>query len=127
MLRAGSSRDRHRAGPDVPFRPRGGADRAGAGAFYVAGPTVVSRVLSPTVVAGVPFLVGRDEAMGLLVRHWEQSEEKLGQVVPGKRQESWTRRGHREVALGGSGGCVPEKNALWNSYPSSRVPSGSRK
>src|SRR5216684_410709 len=62
MLRAGSSRDRHRAGPDVPFRPRGGADRAGAGAFYVAGPTVVSRVLSPTVVAGAALGAERREA-----------------------------------------------------------------
>ena len=30
---------------------------------------------------GVPFLVGRDEEMGLLLRRWEQSKEGLGQVV----------------------------------------------
>jgi hypothetical protein len=41
------------------------------------------RVLSPTVVAGVPFLVGRDEAMGWLVWRWEQSQKGLGQVVLG--------------------------------------------
>ena len=30
---------------------------------------------------GVPFLVGRDEEVGLLVRRWEQSKTGLGQVV----------------------------------------------
>ena len=30
---------------------------------------------------GVPFLVGRDEEVGLLVRRWEQSKAGLGQVV----------------------------------------------
>jgi predicted ATPase len=34
-----------------------------------------------TVVAGVPFLVGRDEEMGLLRRRWEQSKAGLGQLV----------------------------------------------
>ena len=32
-------------------------------------------------VAGVPFLVGRDEELGLLRRRWEQAKERLGQVV----------------------------------------------
>ena len=30
---------------------------------------------------GVPFLVGRDEELGLLRRRWEQAKERLGQVV----------------------------------------------
>jgi predicted ATPase/class 3 adenylate cyclase len=55
----------------------------------VGEPTQVFRVLGPIegyedearVSAGVPFLVGRDEEMGLLVRRWEQSKEGLGQVV----------------------------------------------
>jgi hypothetical protein len=51
----------------------------------------VCRARSPTVVASVPGLVGRDEAMRWPVRHWEQSQEGLSQV-----------------ALGGSGRCVPE-------------------
>jgi predicted ATPase len=34
-----------------------------------------------TPVAGVPFLVGRDEELGLLRRRWEQAKESLGQVV----------------------------------------------
>ena len=29
----------------------------------------------------MPFLVGRDEELGLLRRRWEQSKEGLGQVV----------------------------------------------
>src|SRR4030095_2150604 len=32
-------------------------------------------------VVGVPFLVGRDEELGLLRRRWEQAKERLGQVV----------------------------------------------
>jgi class 3 adenylate cyclase/predicted ATPase len=32
-------------------------------------------------LAGAPFLVGRDEEVGLLRRRWEQSKEGLGQVV----------------------------------------------
>jgi class 3 adenylate cyclase len=54
----------------------------------VAEPMHVFRVLGPlegredeTTPVGVPFLVGRDEEMGLLVRRWEQSKESLGQVV----------------------------------------------
>jgi predicted ATPase/class 3 adenylate cyclase len=31
--------------------------------------------------AGLPFLVGRDEELGLLARRWEQSKAGLGQVV----------------------------------------------
>jgi class 3 adenylate cyclase/tetratricopeptide (TPR) repeat protein len=34
-----------------------------------------------TPLAGVPFLVGRDEEVGLLWRRWQQSKEGLGQVV----------------------------------------------
>ena len=48
----------------------------------------VFRVLRPLeaqadepVVAGVPFLVGRDEELGLLRRRWAQAKERLGQVV----------------------------------------------
>jgi predicted ATPase len=33
------------------------------------------------VVSGVPFLVGRDEELGLLRRRWAQAKEHLGQVV----------------------------------------------
>jgi len=32
-------------------------------------------------VAGVPFLVGRDEELGLLRRRWAQAKERPGQVV----------------------------------------------
>ena len=45
----------------------------------VAAPTGVCRVRRPAGVAGVPVLVGRDEAMGWLVRRWEQRKEGLGQ------------------------------------------------
>jgi hypothetical protein len=48
----------------------------------------VFRVLRPLephteepVTAGVPFLVGRDEELGLLRRRWAQTKERLGQVV----------------------------------------------
>jgi class 3 adenylate cyclase/predicted ATPase len=54
----------------------------------VAEPMPVFQVRSPmevhedeTVATGIPFLVGRDEEMGLLVRRWEQSKEGLGQVI----------------------------------------------
>jgi class 3 adenylate cyclase len=54
----------------------------------VAEPMPVFRVLRPLeehadepVAAGVPFLVGRDEELGLLRRRWEQAKERLGQVV----------------------------------------------
>jgi hypothetical protein len=48
----------------------------------------VFRVLRPLephadepMATGVPFLVGRDEELGLLRRRWEQAKERLGQVV----------------------------------------------
>jgi class 3 adenylate cyclase len=54
----------------------------------VAEPMPVFQVLGPleahedeSVAAGVPFLLGRDEELGLLVRCWEQAKERLGQVV----------------------------------------------
>ena len=52
----------------------------------VTEPMPVFRVLRPleahgAPVAGVPFLVGRDEELGLLRRRWEQAKERLGQVV----------------------------------------------
>jgi class 3 adenylate cyclase/predicted ATPase len=56
----------------------------------VTEPLAVARVLGlresqgaeeETPRAGVPFLVGRDEEVGLLRRRWEQSKERLGQVV----------------------------------------------
>jgi class 3 adenylate cyclase len=54
----------------------------------VTEPMQVFRVLRPLetpadqpAVAGVPFLVGRDEELGLLRRRWEQAKERLGQVV----------------------------------------------
>jgi class 3 adenylate cyclase/predicted ATPase len=54
----------------------------------VTEPMPVFRVLRPLeapadqpAVAGVPFLVGRDEELGLLRRRWEQAKERLGQVV----------------------------------------------
>ena len=56
----------------------------------VAEPMAVFRVLGPQESPGdeeeagparVPFLVGRDEEVGLLRRRWEQSKAGLGQVV----------------------------------------------
>ena len=54
----------------------------------VTEPMPVFRVLGPLeaqadepAVAGVPFLVGRDEELGLLRRRWAQAKERLGQVV----------------------------------------------
>jgi class 3 adenylate cyclase/predicted ATPase len=56
----------------------------------MAEPMAVFRVLGPQESpddeeeagpARVPFLVGRDEEVGLLLRRWEQSKEGLGQVV----------------------------------------------
>jgi class 3 adenylate cyclase/predicted ATPase len=54
----------------------------------VAEPMVVFRVLRPMVTheddletVRMPFLVGRDEELGLLRRRWEQAKEGLGQVV----------------------------------------------
>ena len=39
------------------------------------------RAEEDTPLAAAPFLVGRDEEVGLLRRRWEQSKEGLGQVV----------------------------------------------
>ena len=54
----------------------------------VTEPMHVFRVLRPLetqtdqpAVAGVPFLVGRAEELGLLRRCWAQAKERLGQVV----------------------------------------------
>jgi class 3 adenylate cyclase len=55
----------------------------------VAEPMQVFRVLGPMeineddthVFAAAPFLVGRNEEVGLLLRRWGQSKEGLGQVV----------------------------------------------
>jgi predicted ATPase/class 3 adenylate cyclase len=54
----------------------------------VAEPMLVFGVRGPreahedeSVATGLPFLVGRDEELGLLVRRWEQAKERLGQVV----------------------------------------------
>jgi class 3 adenylate cyclase len=54
----------------------------------VTEPMPVFRVREPLeqhteepAVAGVPFLVGRDEELGLLQRCWAQAKERLGQVV----------------------------------------------
>ena len=56
----------------------------------VAEPMAVWRVLGPRTPSRhddeatpnrAPFLVGRDEELGLLRRRWEQSKEGLGQVV----------------------------------------------
>ncbi len=56
----------------------------------VAEPMAVCRVLGPAepaddeaepAPARPPFLVGREEEIGLLLRRWEQSKEGLGQVV----------------------------------------------
>ena len=56
----------------------------------VAEPMAVWQVLGPRTPSGhddeaayhrTPFLVGRDEELGLLRRRWEQSKEGLGQIV----------------------------------------------
>jgi hypothetical protein len=54
----------------------------------VAEPLHVFRVLGPLEAqddemgsTGVPFLAGRDEEVGLVLRRWEQSKVGLGQVV----------------------------------------------
>jgi predicted ATPase len=49
------------------------------GAFRVIGPMEGDE--DETATVGIPFLVGRDEKVGLLLRRWEQSKEGLGQVV----------------------------------------------
>jgi class 3 adenylate cyclase len=48
--------------------------------FQVRGPREAHED-GPHALSGVPFLVGRDEELGLLARRWEQSKERLGQVV----------------------------------------------
>jgi class 3 adenylate cyclase/predicted ATPase len=47
--------------------------------FRVCGP--LETQADEPAVAGVPFLVGRDEELGLLRRRWAQAKERLGQVV----------------------------------------------
>jgi len=55
----------------------------------LADPLEVSRAVAPidrgdeglSTAEGAPFLVGRDEELGLLRRRWEQSKEGLGQTV----------------------------------------------
>jgi class 3 adenylate cyclase len=54
----------------------------------VAEPMPVFQVRAPleahedeTGATGIPFLVGREEELGLLVRRWEQAKARLGQVV----------------------------------------------
>jgi class 3 adenylate cyclase len=54
----------------------------------IAEPMALFRVLGPmethedeTRASGLPFLVGRDEEIGLLLRRWEQSKADMGQVV----------------------------------------------
>ena len=47
--------------------------------FRVCGP--LETPADQPAVVGVPFLVGRDEELGLLRRRWEQAKERLGQVV----------------------------------------------
>ena len=47
----------------------------------VCGPIEGHEVEDHTDSAKVPFLVGRDEEIGLLLRRWEQSKEGIGQVI----------------------------------------------
>jgi class 3 adenylate cyclase/predicted ATPase len=49
--------------------------------FCVCGPIESQSPEEEAVPEPAPFLVGRDEEMGLLLRRWEQSKEGLGQVV----------------------------------------------
>jgi class 3 adenylate cyclase len=49
--------------------------------FLVLGPRNADFPGEEAPLDGVPFLVGRDEEIGLLRRRWEQSKEGLGQVV----------------------------------------------
>jgi class 3 adenylate cyclase/predicted ATPase len=49
--------------------------------FRVVSPVEIHGTLEDTASSKVPFLVGRGEEVGLLLRRWEQSKEGLGQVV----------------------------------------------
>jgi hypothetical protein len=49
--------------------------------FRVCGPVEAHYDDKGTPATSVPFLVGRDEEIGLLRRRWEQTKEGLGQVV----------------------------------------------
>ena len=49
--------------------------------FCVLGPQEVPGNEEEAGLARVPFLVGRDEEVGILLRRWEQSKAGLGQVV----------------------------------------------
>ena len=49
--------------------------------WQVLGPRTPSRHDDEATQHRTPFLVGRDEELGLLRRRWEQSKEGLGQVV----------------------------------------------
>jgi hypothetical protein len=49
--------------------------------FRVFGSAEMHGVAEDTTPRQAPFLVGHDEEVGLLRRRWEQSKERLGQVV----------------------------------------------
>jgi class 3 adenylate cyclase len=49
--------------------------------FQVLGVLEADSEAEEATAPGVPFLVGRDEEIGLLRRRWEQSKDGLGQVV----------------------------------------------
>ena len=49
--------------------------------FGVVGPTEPSSDVAQPALVNMPFLVGREEELGLLLRRWEQSKAGLGQVV----------------------------------------------
>src|SRR5215510_264909 len=49
--------------------------------FCVLGPGEPARDEAEPAPARLPFLVGREEELGLLLRRWEQSKAGLGQVV----------------------------------------------
>ena len=49
--------------------------------FGVVGPTEPTSDVAQPALVNMPFLVGREEELGLLLRRWEQSKAGLGQVV----------------------------------------------
>jgi class 3 adenylate cyclase len=49
--------------------------------FGVVGPTEPANDVAEPALVNMPFLVGREEELGLLLRRWEQSKAGLGQVV----------------------------------------------